>query len=257
MPLVRTEGVLLRAHAFGDTSRVLRFYTRDLGLAGVMARGVRARGGRVGSGLSTFAEGELEVYVKPTRELHTFKDFSCTHPRSALAHAVLRFAAASTLAELVMSHAGEEPNELLFRALHDGLTAVEQADASLVPNACLSGLWGVVAALGYRPVLDRCVACGRPIEEAETARFDHAAGGVRCSTCGQERTGPRVGPVARAQISALLGGIPSEPVRRPRGHLALLSDFIAHHVAGKRLGSVSFLSDLLGPRADRGDDRDA
>jgi len=201
VPLVRTEGVLLRAHAFGDTSRILRFYTRDLGLAGVMARGVRKRGGKTGSGLSTFAEGVLDVYVKPTRDLHTLRDFSCTHARIALARDVLRFAAASALAELVMSHAGEEPNEWLFLALREGLESLEEARAPLVPNACLSGLWRVVAALGYRPELDRCVSCGRSLEPAETAIFDHAAGGLRCEACTRDRTGPRVGPVSRARIS--------------------------------------------------------
>ncbi|NNK62687.1 MAG: DNA repair protein RecO, partial [Gemmatimonadetes bacterium] len=42
MAVTTTDAVLLRAHAYGETSRVLRFLTRDRGIVGVMARGVRS-----------------------------------------------------------------------------------------------------------------------------------------------------------------------------------------------------------------------
>ncbi|MGI9626399.1 MAG: recombination protein O N-terminal domain-containing protein, partial [Longimicrobiales bacterium] len=41
MTVVKTRAILFRAHAYSETSQVLRFYTEALGLVGVMARGSR------------------------------------------------------------------------------------------------------------------------------------------------------------------------------------------------------------------------
>ena len=78
MAPVGTRGVLLRGHDYGDTSRILRFYTLNYGLLSVMARGVRGRSGKGSTTISTFATGDLTAYVKTGRDLHTMKDFSCT-----------------------------------------------------------------------------------------------------------------------------------------------------------------------------------
>ena len=46
---IRTEAVLLRAHDYGDSSRILRLYTSGYGLLSVVARGsagTQRKGGR-------------------------------------------------------------------------------------------------------------------------------------------------------------------------------------------------------------------
>ena len=68
MALVTTPAVLLRAHDYGDSSRILRFYTRSYGLVSVVGRGARGRSGKGVATLATFASGELIVYMKKNRE---------------------------------------------------------------------------------------------------------------------------------------------------------------------------------------------
>lgn len=246
MAPVSTPAILLRAHAYGETSRILRFYTRSHGLLSVMARGVRARAGKGSAAVDTFASGELSVFVRPQRDLHTMKDFSGTHPRSALGGDVLRFAGASAVSELVVTHTEQEAHPDVFAALESALDRLEGAPATDVPAACLSGLWRVVAAFGFPPELEACLACGEAFGADEVARFDLAAGGLLCPRCGDTGPGPRIGPVARAQLRALVAGA-DEPVTHPRRHLALLSDFIAFHVATRPLKAIRFLGDLLPP----------
>jgi len=243
---VTTRAVLLRAYPYGETSRVLRFYTDRHGLLGVMARGVRGRSAKGGTTLATFASGDLTVYVKPQRDLQTMKDFACTRLRGELGSDVLRFAGASMVAELVLSHADhEEAHPGLFDALEEALDTLADVATDLVPTACLAGAWRVVDAFGYAPQLDPCVRCGRSIGAEEMGRFDFAAGGVRCGTCAEGSTGPRVGAGARAQLRALLSGALSEPVTSPRRHLGLLQDFVTYHVASKPLRSLALLGSLL------------
>lgn len=245
MAAVGTRAVLLRAHAYGETSRILRFYTHTHGLLSVMARGVRGRSGKGTMTLSTFASGELTAYVRPQRDLHTMRDFSCTHLRSGLGGDVTRFAGASAVAELVVSHTHQEPHPEVFATLEDALDALESVDRPLVPTACLAGAWRIVNAFGFAPELDHCARCARLLGIEEVGRFDLAAGGILCSTCAEGNAGPRVGPLAREQIRGLVAGVLEQPVTYPRRHLALLSDFVAFHIAQKPLKTFRFLGDLL------------
>ena len=245
MAPVTTPAVLLRTHDYGETSRILRFYTVDHGLLSVMARGVRGQSGKGATALATFASGDLTAYVRPHRDLHTMKDFHCKNLRTGIGADMLRFAGASSFVELVLNHTDQESHPELYSALEATLDAVETAAAESLPTACLAGLWHIVDALGFSPQLDACVVCGRLLEADELGRFDLAAGGVRCEACGEGAAGPRVGPGARAQIAQLIEGRIAPPITHVRRHLGLLSDFIAYHVASKPLKSLDFLGGLL------------
>jgi DNA repair protein RecO (recombination protein O) len=247
MAPVTTPAIVLRAHDYGDSSRILRFYTRDHGMLSVMAKGVRGRSGKGATVVSSFASGELTAYVKPNRDLHTMKDFACTRLREGLGGQVLRFAGASAAAELVLAHTQQDPHPGLFTALEAALDALVEAPVDELPGRVLTGLWAVTEAFGFAPQLDPCVRCDTELEPEEIGRFDFSAGGVRCSVCGEDGAGPRIGPVARGQLANMLLGRAPEGLRRSRQHLGLVSDFVAYHVVSKPLKSLRFLGSVLPP----------
>lgn len=247
---VGTRAVLLRAHAYGETSRILRFYTEDRGLLSVMARGVRGRSGKGGLTLSTFATGDLTAFVRTDRDLHTMKDFVCTRLRARLGAGVLRFAGASAVGELVVAHTDAESHPEVFHGLERALDDLEEAPDERVPGAVLAGAWGVVAALGFAPELTVCTRCGELLGEDEVGRFDFASGGVLCAACAEGSTGPRLGPRARAQIRDLVEGRHDEGFSHARIHLGILSDFVSFHVAQRPLKSFRFLGDVLPAEVD-------
>ena len=245
MAAVSTRAIVLRAHDYGDSSRILRFYTEGFGLLSVVAHGVRGRTGKGAGGVASFASGELTAYVRPHRDLHTMKDFSSTRMREGLGRDTLRFAGAAVAAELVLSHAEQERHEGLFEALGRALDEVEGADSAHLPWAVLSGLWRLIEALGFAPQIEACVRCGTPLGSADVGRFDVGAGGVRCPACADTSQGPRIGPVARAQLVEMLeGGVP-RPLTHARQHVTLVADFVAYHVVPRPLKSLPFLSSLL------------
>jgi DNA repair protein RecO (recombination protein O) len=245
MAPVRTAAVLLRAHDYGDSSRILRFYTRGHGLLSVVAHGVRGRTGKGSATFASFASGELTAYVKAHRELHTLADFSCRGLRTGLVRSVLRFAGASAVAELVLAHAEQEAHPALFTTLETALDRLDSVDEPLVPAAVLAGLWTVTEALGFAPQLEACVRCGAALAPDDVGRFDSSAGGVRCPECGEGCAGPRIGPRARAQLQGFVRGELPSGLAHARPHLALLSDFAEHHVVHRPLKSLRFLAGLL------------
>jgi len=218
--LIHTSAVLLRSYPYSETSQILRFYTETLGVVGAMAKG-----------------------------LQTFREFSASNTRSGIAGDPLRLAGASVLAELVLKHAESEGNPELFHTLSKGLNRMEVEPMDGFLTALLLELWSLVRELGYRPMLEGCVECGKPLEETELGRFDFSAGGLRCQACLTEVEGPRLGPVARGQLQCLLENRLEEELRRPKAHLRLANDFITYHISGGTpLRSMAILATLI-PKA--------
>lgn len=245
MTIVSTPGVLLRSFNYGETSRVLRLYTRDFGLVSVMAKGVRRVGARNRASFGTFSRGQITLYRKSTRDLQTFKEFAVEEGGRQLGRDVTRFAGASVLAEIVLAHGGPERNTELFARLTAGLRRIESEENRDVVTVVLSEGWMLVKALGYEPQLDPCVCCGLPLEGCGLGRFDFAAGGICCSACAVDVTGPRIGPRAREQLASLLDGVKLEGIDRRHAHLQLLHNFSRYHLSGpKPLQSFAFLASL-------------
>ena len=242
MPLVKTRAILFRAHPYSETSKVLRFYTEELGLVGVMARGNRRQASKGRGAPDTFGEGVAVISYNPSRDLHSLREFAPTCVRFGLGQDLRRLAGASVLAELVLRHAGQEPHEALFRQLTIALDSLsEGADERLV-SELLTHAWGVVQLLGFGPVLDCCTHCGREVGADEMGRFDHESGGLRCSGCPHGEHAPRLGPVARGQLQELMSGVPVAVVRKATAQVSLLDDFVTFHMlGGRRLESFRFL----------------
>ena len=245
MAPITTRAVLLRSHQYGDTSSILRFYTETHGLVAAMAKGIRSRSGKGTAAIASFASGTLTAWVKPQRDLHTMKDFGAVRVRSAIGRGLLRLAGASAAAELILAHTDQDPHPGLFETLEDVLDTLESTPHESLAAASVSGMWRLVDALGYAPQIERCVSCDEPVGDEDVARFDFASGGLRCGKCSEGAGGPRVGPIARSQLAALLTGEMPPDLTYPRRHVLLLSDFVAYHVTPKPLKSLGFLRDAL------------
>jgi hypothetical protein len=70
MAIVTTEGIVLKTHALGDTSRIVTVYTRDHGLRKLVAKGARKTPSRFGYALEPLSRSRFVIYLKPDRDLH-------------------------------------------------------------------------------------------------------------------------------------------------------------------------------------------
>lgn len=236
MPLVTTPAVIVHVMAYGDTSKILRLLTRDLGLVSAIARGARRAKSPTGPRLDLFALGEATLRVREGRELSPLQAFETSAANPALAHDMARFAAASALAELALKCAPAEAHPAVFAAVAGGLAALAGAAADDVEATALAAGWAVVVALGFSPSLDRCVVCGTPVDG--TIHFSSALGGA---LCGAHRGGAggvaKLVPGDREALASLVAGILPEPrldARHAASHRRLLLAFVRHHLAEDR-----------------------
>lgn len=242
MSAMKTEAILLRTYPYSESSRVLRFFTRELGLVSVIAKGERRGASRGYGGASAFSEGVAVFVFRDTRDLHTLREFAPQNARFGLARDVSRLAGASAAAELVLRHACQEPHEELYGAISSGLDLLEAAPPEEVLPRVLSLAWTIVRTLGFGPELGVCLCCGRSLEADEMGWFEMRSGGVGGSCCPSWGGSRRIGPLAREQLKRLLAGDPPSQLRGRRAHISLLRDFTSYHVlSGGRLTSLRFL----------------
>lgn len=245
MALVSDDALILQSFAYSETSKILRLLTREHGVRAVIAKGALRPKSRYGGILEPFTEGVATMYLKEGRDMLSLSGFELVRSRQRLGLDLVRFGAASLVAEIVLRTASEAAEPRLFDQVRRALNRIETAQDN-VEAVALAEAWALVSELGFAPALDACVTCGRPLEPDETASFDFAAGGVRCAGCATGHAGRPISPDARALLARLCAGEPVE-VERPDAHWRLLARFLRQHVVeGAPLRSLEFLGEATG-----------
>jgi DNA repair protein RecO (recombination protein O) len=234
-----TPAVVVGAIRYGETSRIVRLATRDMGVQSAIAKGVSRPKSRFGASLQLMAEGTAHL-TQGGGDLLTLTAFDVQLLHTGLAKSLENFRAASALAELVGRFVPGTAQEDPWRELLSGLRLLEASprDASLV--AGLTVLWRMIDALGVAPALTQCARDGEPVLE-EAAVFSFRDGGVLCGRCGAESPSPRLPADELAAIGFFLTGEGEPPVlegKRGAAHRRLLSRWVAAHLADGELPAL-------------------
>ena len=235
--LVATDAVVLHVFDSLESSRIIRFATRDAGLVSALARGARRPKSRFGPALDLFTSGVAQLAVRPGRDLQTLTGFDALRARHGIALDLERFTAAAALAELALRFLGDDPNPEAYEALVDALDALVRAAPDAVDATALGGAWHLVGTLGFAPTVDECALCHAAIEADDAVPFAHAAGGVLCARCAARGGGGRpLPPRARAALRGWLSGATVQVADRAEGaaHQRLLRNFLQAHLADGR-----------------------
>lgn len=113
--IIRTEAIVLRSLAYGETSQIATLFTRDRGKVGVLAKGSRLPKSRFGSTLQPMSFVQVVMYVKPTRALQILSE--CTHivPFNDISRNLNKISVGLRIVELVNALTREEEsNPRLF-----------------------------------------------------------------------------------------------------------------------------------------------
>ena len=198
MALHKTRAVVIGRRAFGESDRLVDFYTRDYGKVRGIARSARRPRSRFGSALELFTLGEMVFFDTGRSELVQVDHFDIVRPFVGVREHLERLGQGAWAVEVVARLcADRDPHPALFALLVRALTALETARRPERVAVCF-GL-RAVDLLGHRPRIDRCVSCGREFPFPDPA-LDMTAGGLVCGGC---RPGADAVPLSGGLVGTL------------------------------------------------------
>lgn len=245
MTLVSTPAIVLATWRYGETSKIVRLATQDLGVQGVIAKGALRPRSRFGAALQVLSGGTAHILHRDSRDLHTLTAFDLQSLPVRLTRDVGRYATGTVLAELMLRVAPAEPHPEGFLVLRDALRRLEEAEAPALEAVALERVWALVSALGFAPAVDRCVRDGRPLLPGEELAWSVREGGALCDRCarGTEVTvlPPEGGAALRRLVRIEEGPLPVLEPKHAAAHRRLVARYIRHHLGeGAPLAALDF-----------------
>jgi DNA repair protein RecO (recombination protein O) len=245
----KTEAIVLRFLDYGESDRIVTFYTRDYGKIRGIAKGARRSRKRFANALELFCFSQIVFSRKGRDSLALLEESRVYHHFENIRQDLEKTLMSSYLVELTDQFTLEDKKSSeLFQLLHDFLEQINNSDCT----EALLRFFEVrlLKHVGYQPVLDRCVACQAPVNGDDVYQFHARAGGIRCGAC--HPSGETALPISPGTVKTLLMGRDIDMAKMNR---LLMSDraaqesrqMLAHfirHLLGKELKSHLVLNQI-------------
>lgn len=208
------QSIVLRRRDFREYDQIISLYTKEEGKRECLARGVKKITSKNAAHLEPFAYDMVEIV--DGREIdHVTKVVPIDYFVS-LRHDLQKSMAASFIVSLVdtLFDVGE-PDDRLWYSLLSWLQFVDRSSA-LVPLLIDGMVVMLFQCLGFTPVLDRCVSCGKSFVDIVAADifgkekngkngpgYYFAGGGVVCADCrmAKEKIGEEIFACGLKEVS--------------------------------------------------------
>ncbi len=245
MAPIETRATILSTIAYGETSKVAKVATREMGVVSVIAKGARRPRSKFGAALQTLSDGVATILPSRHSDLHTLTAFDVGRLPTELGASMDRYSMASVLGELMLRFAPQEARPATYDFFRHALDVLEAVPPNVVPVIGLRSIWGLVKELGFAPTLGACARDGSPVEwEPGPVAFSPAHGGVLCASCATTEETSRLTTTDLTHLDALIHGrndLPSLDDRYLAAHRRLLDRYVRYHVAeGHDLPAFTF-----------------
>lgn len=241
-------GITLAAHKYGETGRVVHFFTAEYGKIEAIAQGVGKPGSKLAAAVEPLTISRL--YFAKGRQLDRLTQAEVFEAFWPLRQDLKRLGYASVLLELtdLLTEMGA-PVPGLFADLKAALETLTQgAEPEFVMGAYALRL---LRAQGIAPELNSCVECGGPLfDEALYAPF---SGGFICQSCSPETQGRMRVRAATIQALQNLSTISWESLfnlQLPQDSQREMAQILHSHLRfqlGVPLKSLKFLAQISYP----------
>lgn len=258
--IIKTQAIALKIRPFSETSQVVSWLTPDYGKIATIIKGAqRPRNFFLGQ-YDLFYTCELLFYLRRFQGLQIVKECSPLKPRYPLRTYWPGTACASYFTGLTASitplHA---PHRSAFQLLDTAL------DFFSIEKNLETGLYWfemkLLEIMGFKPVLDACLQCRRPLAPENAANqprpapamiaFSAAQGGALCNLCSQKygQNTARIAPDTLALLrfwqscreSAALRNVVCS-ARQIKAVGLVLGGFIQHHLEVENAGRAIALA---------------
>ena len=188
MAQIKTNAIVIGRTDYRDNDRMVALFSPTMGRIDAIARRAKSPKSPLLSASELFCSGEYVLYQ--TNEHATIVSCQVADAFYPLREDYERFSHAALMLE--MSRAVVQPdqeNERFFLHLVRSLAHLAYGDYS--PKSVTTVfMMGLLSLNGYRPIVGRCVQCGKVVEtdgkRSEEFQFSAKAGGIICGACRRE-----------------------------------------------------------------------
>ena len=248
-PSFKTQAFVLRFLNYGESDRIITFFTREFGKLSGIAKGARRSRKRFSNAIEPFSHSILLFSRRGEGGLAIIENCDVINHYPGIRSDLEKTMTASYMIDLVDQFTAEGKKSAgIFQLLFSFLGLLETGN-SVEETARFFEL-RLLRLSGYEPVLERCVICNTPLNEISTAFFDTTKGGIKCLQCG--RGGQDCIPVSPGTLKTLLMGNQTETDRIHRLVLSenalkesrnIFRHFI-RHILGKEPKSLQVLDEI-------------
>ncbi|MEW6652593.1 MAG: DNA repair protein RecO, partial [Bacteroidota bacterium] len=177
-----TKAIVLRRLDFGDTSRIVHFFTEEYGKLSAMVKGAKSPKSKTGFAIDVLNVVELVLYKKETREVQLVSQVELLKHFQKIRDDFEKFRFASAVIELLATIISEsEPHPKLYEGSVKILSLIDSSNES--PKILFTKyFFFFLKELGYEFQFGHCSLCGRAISKGEQASYNFEAG-MACIDC--------------------------------------------------------------------------
>jgi len=183
-----TAAIVLRCWPFGESDKIVSFFTETHGKITGIAKGAKRSRKRFVNTLEPFSLVNLRFEDRAHSTLAFVHACDLIRPFNGLTTSLEKIALACYLMEITDGLTGErEENRLVFQHLRDGLIYLEENEISLTFLTFFE--LRLLKLSGYQPMLEQCRRCRTkwPPGSQVKCRFSPRDGGVLCESCSHFR----------------------------------------------------------------------
>ncbi len=187
MPLYSTHAIVIRSIHYGESDKIVTFFTKDYGKLKGIAKGARRSKKRFQNALSLFSHLRLIFFDREGMGLVRAESCDLLHPFPKIKENLKKILYGNYYLELTNEMAGErEPNQGAFELLLSFLLNLEETP----PQEEQLRIFEIqmLNLFGYRPNMKKCNLCNRRWEELREIPifFSHERGALICEGCSQK-----------------------------------------------------------------------
>ena len=243
-----TEAIILNSFDYGESDRILAFYTKEFGKLRGIAKGARRSKRRFVGNICPPSYVNL-LFYRGNNDLAMVEEASLIYGFPEIKGDVSRYADSCYILELAneMTRDGGHQKPELFEVLLCFLKLVNFSGGS----KSLLRFYEIklLATLGYMPHLSGCVVCREDFSGGRVF-FNSEKGGAVCGVCSGRLNGLIPFSAATASLLGMAGRMPAEKLSRlitdeafTKESEAVLSDFIRHQT-GRELKTKKIIERL-------------
>jgi DNA repair protein RecO (recombination protein O) len=185
MPLFRTNAIVIRSTHYGESDKIVTFFTQDFGKVKGIAKGARRSRKRFQNALGLFSHLRLIFFDRESMGLVRAEGCDILHAFPKIREDLKKIFYGNYYLELVNEMAGErEANQEAFDLLLSFLLNLEAGEAQEEQLRMFE--IRMLSLFGYRPNMKRCDLCKKgweDLKEAPSLFFSPEKGALVCEGC--------------------------------------------------------------------------